>query len=74
MIKTPLTKILFLDIETVGGYKDYDDCKQSNPKIAGQFEKYFVWFLKRFPEDALISENQMNSVFRSRTPLVPEFA
>jgi hypothetical protein len=27
MIKTPLTKILFLDIETVGGCKDYETCK-----------------------------------------------
>jgi hypothetical protein len=74
MIKTPLTKILFLDIETVGGFKDYDDCKKSNPKIAGQFEKYFDWFLKRFPEDSLIKDDQMNLVFRTRTPLVPEFA
>jgi hypothetical protein len=38
MIKIPLTKILFLDIETVGGCKNYTECKVSNPNVASQFE------------------------------------
>ena len=71
MIKTPLTKILFLDIETVGGCKNYDDCKKNNPKVAEQFFKYFDWFQKRFPEDSSLS---MNEVFNKRAALVPEFA
>jgi hypothetical protein len=80
MIKTPLTKILFLDIETVGGCKDLDECKKSNPSVANQFLKYYDWFLKRFPEDnvAYISDElqseHMNNVFVKRAPLVPEFA
>jgi hypothetical protein len=74
MIKVPITKILFLDIETVGCEKDYDSCKKNQPKIAEQFDKYYDWFLKRFPEDALIKENQKNIVFQTRTALVPEFA
>jgi 3'-5' exonuclease len=78
MINIPITKILFLDIETVGGCKDYQSCLDSNPRLSEQFEKYFDWFLKRFPEDK-ISDNQtteehMDEVFRSRAALVPEFA
>ena len=77
MINTPITKILFLDIETVGGCPDYDSCQKFNPEIAEQFEKYFDWFLKRFPEDNQIGvpmEDLMNDVFKKRTALVPEFA
>lgn len=76
MIKIPITKILFIDIETVGGCKDYYTCKDTNPFVAQQFENYFDWFLKRFPEDnketTLI--DHMNYVFRKRAGLVPEFA
>lgn len=74
MIKIPITKILFLDIETVGCYKDYDDCCKHNPKLADQFDKYFDWFIKRFPEDGLIEYDQKNIVFATRAALVPEFA
>ena len=65
MIKTPLTKILFLDIETVGGCKNLDDCKKNNPAVANQFTKYYDWFLKRFPEDQLIETDQKNKVFET---------
>lgn len=71
IIKVPLTKILFLDIETVGGCKSYEDCKTSNPKVADQFIKYLDWFRKRFPEDDMLSLDQ---VFLKRAALVPEFA
>jgi len=79
MINIPITKILFLDIETVGGCKDYQTCIQSNPKVANQFDKYFDWFLKRFPEDKELGEDRtteehMDLVFRKRSALVPEFA
>ena len=80
MINIPITKILFLDIETVGVCKDWSTCQKTNPTIAEQFVKYFDWFLKRFPEDdvetnGLEDEMQkMNDVYSSRTALVPEFA
>lgn len=77
MINTPITKILFLDIETVGGCPDYDSCQKFTPEIAEQFEKYFDWFLKRFPEDndGNYSEIDLkNKVFVKRAALVPEFA
>jgi hypothetical protein len=74
MIKIPITKILFLDIETVGLEKNYTACLEKHPKIAEQFDKYFDWFLKRFPEDQLIADDQKNKVFATRCALVPEFA
>ena len=33
MIKIPITKILFLDIETVGIEKDFDTCVKNHPEI-----------------------------------------
>ena len=63
-----------MDIETVGGCPNYDVCSNLNPVVADQFDKYFDWFLKRFPEDNEIETNQKNVVFSTRTGLVPEFA
>ena len=74
MINIPITKILFLDIETVGISEDYDTCESDNPEIAAQFTKYFDWFQKRFPEDANVDINAKNFMFRRRSALVPEFA
>jgi predicted PolB exonuclease-like 3'-5' exonuclease len=45
-----------------------------HPRVAEQFDKYFDWFLKRFPEDQLIETDQKNKVFETRAALVPEFA
>jgi uncharacterized protein YprB with RNaseH-like and TPR domain len=77
MIKIPITKLLFIDIETVGLSKNYPDCVQNHPSIANQFNKYFDWFLKRFPEDNIKDlgpESLKEYVFFKRTALVPEFA
>ena len=79
MINIPITRILFLDIETVGGCKSLQDCEKTNPKLASQYHKYFDWFLKRFPEDKewakdRSTEEHMDIVFRKRAALVPEFA
>jgi predicted PolB exonuclease-like 3'-5' exonuclease len=71
MINIPITKILFLDIETVGGCPDYESCEKFSPEIADQFNKYFDWFLKRFPEDSDLSKDE---IFKKRAALVPEFA
>jgi predicted PolB exonuclease-like 3'-5' exonuclease len=80
MINIPITKILFLDIETVGLCRNWEGCKENHPNIAEQFVKYYDWFLKRFPEDnvevnGLEEELQkMNDVYEKRSALVPEFA
>jgi hypothetical protein len=71
MINIPITKILFLDIETVGGCPDLESCERFSPEISEQFEKYFDWFQKRFPEDNGLSKDE---VFKKRSSLVPEFA
>ena len=71
MINIPITKILFLDIETVGGCPDYDSCERFSPEIADQYSKYFDWFQKRFPEDSGLTKDE---VFKKRAALVPEFA
>ena len=63
-----------MDIETVGGCPNYDVCSNLNPRVAEQFDNYFDWFLKRFPEDSEIVDDQKNKVFIKRTALVPEFA
>jgi predicted PolB exonuclease-like 3'-5' exonuclease len=77
MINVPITKILFLDIETVGGCPDLESCERFSPEIAEQFHKYFDWFIKRFPEDNTIDKSEIelkNDVFKKRSSLVPEFA
>jgi hypothetical protein len=63
-----------MDIETVGGCPNYDVCSNLNPIVADQFDKYFDWFLKRFPEDLEINDDQKNKVFSTRAGLIPEFA
>ena len=71
MINIPLTKILFLDIETVGVQPDWDSLVKHNEPLSFQFEHYFDWFQKRFPEDA---DKGVGQMFVNRAALVPEFA
>lgn len=77
MIKVPLNKLLFIDIETVGAYKDFDTCQEENPLLAEQFITYFDWFIKRFPEDTSILTDSpidnLNTIFTKRAALVGEF-
>ena len=71
MINTPLTKLLFLDIETVGVQPDWESLQTNRPELAFQFENYHDWFQKRFPEDA---DKPVGDMFVNRSALVPEFA
>ena len=52
-----------MDIESVGIEKDYDTCVINRPEVAKQFINYYDWFLKRFPEEELVRENQKNRIF-----------
>lgn len=80
MIKIPITKILFIDIETVGCCPDLATCESLSPNLANQYNKYYDWFLKRFPEDDTITIDKdreiekKEKIFEKRTSLVPEFA
>ena len=71
MINIPLSKILFLDIETVGVQPDWDSLQKINEPLSFQFRHYFDWFQKRFPEDA---DKPIEQMFYNRSALVPEFA
>jgi len=71
MINTPLTKLLFLDIETVGIQPEWESLEKNRPELAFQFRNYFDWFQKRFPEDA---DKGVEQMFVNRAALVPEFA
>jgi DNA polymerase elongation subunit (family B) len=70
MINVPLNKILFLDIETVGCEASFDALKTNKPELAFQFENYYDWFEKRFPEDGA---DGFDSMFHNRSALVSEF-
>ena len=71
MINIPLTKLLFLDIETVGIQPEWESLEKNRPELAFQFKNYFDWFQKRFPEDA---DKGVEQMFVNRAALVPEFA
>ena len=71
MINIPITKLLFLDIETVGIEPDWDSLVSNRKELSFQFENYFDWFQKRFPEDA---DKPVGQMFVNRSALVPEFA
>ena len=71
MINIPLSKILFLDIETVGVQPDWKSFEKNYEPLSFQFRHYFDWFQKRFPEDA---DKPIEQMFVNRSALVPEFA
>jgi hypothetical protein len=70
MIKHPLHKILFIDIETVGISSNFENFQRDYPALSYQFENYLDWFYKRFPED---SGKTKEELFVNRAALVPEF-
>lgn len=71
MIKTPLQKIIFLDIETVGISSNYENLKKDYPELEYQFLNYLDWFHKRFPEDV---NKSVEDIFINRAALVCEFS
>jgi uncharacterized protein YprB with RNaseH-like and TPR domain len=71
MINIPITKLLFIDIETVGVQPDWDSLVKNNEALSFQFENYLDWFQKRFTEDA---DKPVGTMFVNRSALVPEFA
>lgn len=71
MIQPSINKILFFDIETIGIVKDFTQLSEQYPALTKQFNNYFDWFLKRFPEDAGLP---VEDVFVNRAALVPEFS
>jgi len=70
MINIPISKILFIDVETVGIEPNWDSLVKNRKELSFQFENYFDWFQKRFPED---SDKSVSEMFVNRAALVPEF-
>jgi len=70
MINIPITKILFIDIETVGAAPDFESFQKFYPDLAYQFENYLDWFEKRFPEHKGKGPEEM---FYNKSALVAEF-
>jgi hypothetical protein len=70
MINIPISKILFIDVETVGIEPDWESLVKNRKELSFQFENYFDWFQKRFPEDA---DKPISQMFVNRSALVPEF-
>jgi DNA polymerase elongation subunit (family B) len=70
MIKKQLDKMLFIDIETAGGYKDLETLKKENPTLATIFSRYQYWFKDRFSD---IENSDEETVYLKKSALIPEF-
>ena len=71
MISTPLDKILFMDIETVGCDATYKKLQKSNKALAFQFNNYLDYFQKKYSEEA---NSTVDQLFVNKAALTPEFA
>ena len=71
MISTPLDKILFMDIETVGCDATYKKLQKSNKELAFQFNNYLDYFQKKYSEEA---NSTIDELFVNKAALTPEFA
>ena len=63
MINVPLTKFLFLDIETVGCDSNWENFKKNKKELSFQFEHIQDNLRKRFPEE---SETPIEQLFVNR--------
>mgnify|MGYP003141440590 FL=1 len=71
MIKEDITKLFFIDIETVGIEEDLDSLHSEYPHLFKVWESTGVdYFKRRYPEDSNLSSNQL---FTKRAALIPEF-
>jgi predicted PolB exonuclease-like 3'-5' exonuclease len=70
MINIPISKILFIDIETVGAAPTFPVLETLNPELSYQFKHYLDWFEKRFPEHAGKGADEM---FYNKSAIVAEF-
>lgn len=71
MIQTPIEKILFIDIETVGCAPTLTDLENTNPALAFQFKLYEDYFKRKYVEE---ENSTIEQIFVNRAALTPEFA
>ena len=66
-----INKLLFLDIETVGGTKTIDDLHSQDKQLYKVWEESgYDYFKRQYPEDSELSSNDM---FSKRAGLLAEF-
>lgn len=70
MINQKITKLLFIDIETVGISSNYETLKKEFPNLNKNFIQNADWFNKRFPETNGMS---LDEIYHNRAALIPEF-
>lgn len=70
MINVDITKILFIDIETVGIEQDLETLKEQRPLLYHHFIKNEDWVRKRFAE---CSDCEINELYLKTASLIPEF-
>jgi len=70
MITQNISKLLFIDIETVGISSNLKQFEKEHPALYKNFIQSSDWFLKRFPET---SEWSLDDIFYNRAALIPEF-
>lgn len=71
MIDTPLNKLLFFDLETVGIEKDLPTLKKYRPELARLFDSYVDWFIKKYPDQ---EGKTPEEIFINKAALVAEFS
>lgn len=70
MITQHISKLLFIDIETVGISSNLKSFQTEHSSLYNNFVNTIDWFHKRFPET---SEYSLDEIFYNRAALVPEF-
>ena len=66
-----INKLLFLDIETVGQYKDGDTLLKNDPQLHKVWDETgYDYFKRHYPEDFKLSSSEM---FNKRAALLAEF-
>lgn len=70
MISQNISKLLFVDIETVGISSNFKQFQKEFPTLYKNFVSSVDWFIKRFPE---ASEWSLDDIFYNRAALIPEF-
>ncbi len=71
IINTPIEKILFMDIETVGCSPTLTELEKTNPALAFQFKAYTNYFKRKYVEEVNSTPEEL---FVNRAALTPEFA
>lgn len=68
--KTDIKNILYFDVETAGGYKDYESLVEKNPRLSKLWEKRAKYFRSSVPGMESLSDSE---IYLQKAGLEPEF-